>query len=126
MRNKIVLFVCRGNRYRSRIAEEIFNRNVPKNFIAQSAGVTYQRYNDRSTKKVLEEIGIEMSKRKPIKLSKQMIAKASKIIVFDGADVPSRQTEAWPIEDCNARDINCIRSGRKRIEKLVENLVKSL
>ncbi len=123
---KMILFVCRGNRYRSRIAEEIFNRNAPKNFVAESAGITYQKYNDRATPKVLSEICIEMSRRRPRKLTKQMLKVASKIIVFDGVEIPSRQTEVWPIEDCHAGDINCIRSGRKRIEKLVNSLIKSL
>ncbi len=126
MKKRIVLFVCRGNRYRSRIAEEIFNIKTPKDFAAESAGVTYQKYNDRATKKVLEEIGIKMNNRKPRKLSKQMIEKASKIVVFKGIKIPSKQTEVWPIEDCHAGDIKCIRSGRKMIEKLVESLVKSL
>ena len=124
---KVILFVCMGNRYRSRIAEEIFNRNAPKGFIAQSAGVTYQKYNDRATPKVLKEIGIEMNCRKPSKISKQMIEKVSKIVLFEGAQVSSKKVEAiWPIEDCHDGDIKCIRRGREKIEKLVENMVKSL
>lgn len=124
---KIILFVCKGNRYRSRIAEETFNRYCPKNFIAQSAGVTYQKYNDRAVSKVLKEIGIEISKRKPRKFSEQMMKKASRIIIFDGVKLQSNQkVEIWPVKDCHVGDINCIRSGRKRIENLVENLVTSL
>lgn len=127
MKKKTVLFVCRGNRYRSRIAEEIFNRSAPEGFMAESAGVTYQKYNDRATQKVLKEIGVEMSKRKPRKISKQMIEKASKIILFEGTKISSKKVESvWPVEDCHAGDVNCIRNGRERIQKLVENLVKSL
>ncbi len=127
MKKKIVLFVCRANRYRSRIAEDLFNKNAPKGFIAQSAGTNYQEYNDRAVPKVMKEIGIEISKRKPRKLSSQVLKKASKIIVFDGVKISSNHdVEVWPVEDCHAGDADCIRNGRKRIEKFVGNLVKSL
>lgn len=126
MKNKMVLFVCKGNRYRSGIAEEIFNKNQPKDFIAKSAGVTYQKYNDRIVPKILNEIGIRMNKRKPRKISKQTLNEAFRIIVFDGVDIQSEKVEAWPIKDCHAADVICIRKGRKRIEKLVNNLIESL
>ena len=122
MKKKTILFVCKGNRYRSRIAEELFNRKPLKGFAAESAGVTFQKYNSRATKQVLKEIGIGMSKRKPKKLSKQMIESASRIIVFAGVKFSSKKAEIWPVEDCHAGDVKCVRSGRKRIEKLVENL----
>lgn len=123
---KIVLFVCKGNRYRSRIAEEIFNKNPPKGFVAESAGIQYQKYNDRVMPKVLKEIGIDMSKRKPRKLSENMIKKASKIIVFDGVEIPSKQAEVWPVKDCRAGDVDCIRKGRKQIERRVAELINEL
>src|SRR3989338_2064059 len=101
MKKKTILFVCRGNRYRSRIAEEIFNRHALPGFVAKSAGVHYQKWNDRAVPKVLREIGIEMSKRKPMKLTSQMLEKASKVIVFDGVKIPG---EKWPIKDARAGD----------------------
>ena len=122
----IVLFICRGNRYRSRIAEEVFNRNAPKDFIAESAGIHYQRWNDRATPRVLREIGIELTKRKPRKLSKQMLEKTSKIIIFDGVKIPSKKVEVWPVKDCHAGDEKCIRKGRKQIEKHVGKLIENL
>ena len=126
MTKKIVLFVCMGNRFRSRMAEEIFNKKAPKDYIAKSAGMTYQKYNDRSVKTALREIGIERSDRKPVKFSKKMADSASKIIVFKDVKIPSERTEMWPIDDCHALDLECKRKARKRIERLVENLVKSL
>ena len=126
MQKKIVLFVCRGNRYRSRIAEEIFNKNPPRGFVAESAGIHYQKYNDRAVPVVLREIGIELTKKKPRKLTGKMLEKASRIIVFDGVSIPSRKVDTWPIKDCHAGDAVCIRKGRKQIEKLVEELLAEL
>jgi len=123
---KVILFVCRGNRFRSRLAEEIFNKNPPKGFVAKSAGITYQRHNDRAAPKVLKEIGIEMNMRKPQKISKQMLDKASMIVVFHGVEIPSVKFKYWQIEDCHAGDIKCIRNGRKNIEKRVKKLITEL
>jgi len=122
VKNKVILFVCRGNRFRSRLAEEIFNKNATRGFIAESAGITYQKHNDRATPKVLKEIGIEMNIRKPRELTEQMTKKASKIIVFRGVKILSIKAELWPVEDCHAGDIVCIRKGRKQIEKRVKKL----
>ena len=118
--------MCRGNRYRSRIAEEIFNKNAPNDFIAESAGIQYQKYNDRATSIVLKEIGIELTKRKPVELTDQMLEKASRIIVFDGVDISSKKVDVWPIKDCHAGDEKCIRKGRKQIEKRMKKLIKEL
>lgn len=125
MKKKIILFVCKGNRYRSRIAEEIFNKHATRNFVAQSAGAHYQKWNDRATPKALREIGIEMSKRKPRKLTRQMTKKASRIIVFNGVKIPST-SEVWPVKDCHAGDTDCIRKGRKQIERRVKKLLAGL
>lgn len=124
MMKKIILFICRGNRFRSRIAEEIFNKNPPEGYVARSAGVHYQRWNDRAVTKALREIGIEITKRKPRKLMNSALAKASRIIAFDGVKIHG--VENWPIKDCHAGDIECIRKGRKQIEKRVNALIKSL
>ena len=126
MKNKLILFVCRGNRFRSRIAEEIFNKNASRGFIAESAGMTYQRYNDRATPTVLREISIEMNMRKPRKLTEQMTKRASKTIVFPGVKTLPTKTKLWPVEDCHAGDISCIRKGRKQIEKRVKKLLAEL
>ncbi|MBS3051001.1 MAG: low molecular weight phosphatase family protein [Candidatus Aenigmarchaeota archaeon] len=125
MKKKVLLFVCKGNRYRSRIAEEIFNKNAPHGFIAKSAGIHYQKWNDRAVPKVLREIGIELTKRKPMKLTGQMIAKASRVIVFDGVKI-SGKMETWPVKDCHAGDVVCIRKGRKQIERRVKKLLTEL
>ncbi|MBI4174895.1 MAG: hypothetical protein HY517_04580 [Candidatus Aenigmarchaeota archaeon] len=120
-----ILFVCKGNRYRSRIAEEIFNRHAPKGFVAESAGIQFQKWNDRATPKVLMEIGVRLTKRKPKRLTRRMLSKASKIIVFDGVKIAS-SADTWPVRDCRAGDIRCIRKGRNQIERRVKALIKSL
>ena len=122
---KTILFVCRGNRYRSRIAEEIFNSRAPKGFVAKSAGIHYQRWNDRAVPIALREIGIEMSNRKPKQATKKMLNSASRIIIFDGVKI-SGNAEVWPVRDSHAGDLKDIRKGRNEIEKRVKALVKSL
>ncbi|HIG96786.1 MAG TPA: low molecular weight phosphatase family protein [Candidatus Aenigmarchaeota archaeon] len=125
MKKKTILFVCRGNRFRSRIAEEIFNKNAPKDFVARSAGIQYQRYNDRATPIVLRELDIKMNMRKPQKVTKQMLDKASRIIVFPGVSI-SKNADFWSVKDCHAGDISCIRKGRKQIEKHVKKLLTEI
>jgi protein-tyrosine-phosphatase len=122
---RVILFVCKGNRYRSRIAEEIFNKNAPDGYLAESAGIQYQKYNDRATSIVLREIGIQLTKRKPMKLTDRMLKRASRIIIFDGVKIPST-SETWPVKDCHAGDAKCIRKGRKQIEKHVKKLLATL
>lgn len=76
--------------------------------------------------KVLREIGLERSKRKPVLLSGKMLGQAAKVIVFDGVEIKSPKVEIWPVKDCHAGDIVCIRKGRKQIGKYVAKLIKKL
>ena len=144
-----VLFVCKYNMGRSRMAEFIFN-NITKKNHADSVGVyTYyylKKYHARMpqgdpTIIVMKELGIDVSK-KPIKQVSKSIVRNSDIIIVimtkgrADKDLPSyikksRNFRLWIMEDINGTlnldsQLKGHRENRDKILFLVKKLIKEI
>jgi len=64
MRNKTILFICKGNSGRSQMAEAFFNY-VSRNERAISAGTMPDETIHPWTAQIMSEVGIEMYQQKP-------------------------------------------------------------
>ena len=129
-----VLFICRHNRFRSKVAEAFFNKyNKDRGNKARSAGVMVDllyEYSSSNIVKALEEKNAKVESEKSRQVDEYLLKWADKVIivadnvnknVFEGKDV-----EKWEVEDCSQEDMNGIRLRVDIIEKKVKGLIKKL
>jgi arsenate reductase len=116
---KYVLFVCTHNAGRSQMAQALFERHAPADIRAESAG---QQPAERVWPEVVEamgEIGIDLSGRRPKKLTVEMQLHADWAITLAcGAQCPYVPTpvEDWDIPDPTGRPIEEVRAIRDAVE----------
>jgi len=128
LKKKAILFVCKGNSGRSQMAEAFLN-NLSKKIEATSAGIEPDTEIHPWTIKVMEEVGIEINKRKPRKLTEDMMENSEKIILLDSSLLKEilpkylPKTEVWEIEKLLGKSLEEVRKIRDEIkEKVVELL----
>ena len=130
-----ILFVCRYNRFRSRIAEVYFNKiNKNKNIKSKSAGLIKGSPLNPRTIKVAKEFGLDIDGRVKGLSSKLMTWQNITVIVAD--DVPEavfnknkkykKKVINWKIKDAKYETKTEIKKLVKQIMKKVDNLVNEL
>ena len=133
-----ILFVCKYNAFRSRVAEEYFNKINPKNG-AISRGIIMGEDSDGIQRKVAKSLlGINIAKRKPLPSTFQDM-KNSDLIVVVANDIPKiifnyplpsiqKKLVLWKIKDeqnmneANIRKIVLV--IKRRIDALIKKLQK--
>ena len=124
---KYVLFVCTHNAGRSQMAQALFERHAPEDIRAESAG---QQPADRVWPEVVEamrEIDIDLSGRRPKKLTVEMQLHADWAITLAcGAQCPYVPTtvEDWDIPDPAGQAIEEVRTIRDAVEARVKDLIE--
>ncbi len=128
---KNILFVCKYNRFRSKIAEALFNKfNKNKKNKAKSAGVIRGYPISKEIINASKKLGIRI-KGKPQGLSTELLRWADlTILVAD--DIPSlifsskytKKLIVWRIRD--AKNNKELSKKIKLIEKRVKDLIKNL
>lgn len=135
MEKKKILFVCRYNRLRSRIAEAYFNRiNKNKNFKVKSAGlIKGQKLNPRTTY-LIRKLGLDVSGRTNGLTSDLMQWQDLTVIVadtvpekvFDKNKKYGKKVIVWKIKDPEVYNLENIRKVIDQIKKKVDLLIKQL
>jgi arsenate reductase (thioredoxin) len=124
---KYVLFVCTHNAGRSQMAQAYFERHAPDDIRAECAG---QKPADRVWPEVVEamrEVGIDLSERRPKKLTVEMQLHADWAITLAcGASCPYVPTtvEDWDIPDPAGQPIEEVRAIRDAVELRVKELIE--
>jgi len=137
-----ILFVCRYNRFRSRIAEAYFNQiNKNKKIKAKSAGLIKGNPLSLKTVKLLKNMGIDISGNPKGLSSKLMAWQNYAIIVAD--DVPEqvfdrnikycKKVEVWKIKDLEyenekgneSRMIDTANTIKDKINDLIKRKLKN-
>ena len=126
-----ILFICKHNRFRSKIAEAVFNKyNKNLKYKAKSAGIIIGHYPLNKTQvSAAKEFGIKLT-GKPKGLDYNLI-KWQNIIVVVADDVPpsifkriqkkhKKKLIIWKIHDIDSNN----KKEMRRIIKLIENRVK--
>ncbi len=130
-----VLFVCKSNIFRSKVAEAMFNKyNKNKKIKAESAGINQKNIGRDSSiiLKILMKIkGFKLSKRKARLITKEL-AKDFDLIVNVADDVPEsvfkdykKRVVYWKIRDLRGNWF-MIFSIVNMVEKKVKELLKEL
>jgi arsenate reductase (thioredoxin) len=122
---KYVLFVCTQNAGRSQIAQALFERHGPPDVRAESAGAEPADRVHPVVVEAMQEIGIDLSDRRPKKLTLEMQLHADWAITLAcGAKCPyvPSVVEDWDIADPASRPIEEVRSIRDDIQQRVLDL----
>jgi protein-tyrosine-phosphatase len=135
-----ILFVCKYNAFRSRIAEEYFNKiNKNKRITAISRGFIYGGDADIEQQILAKELlGVNIAKRNPLQITLEDMKNSDMIIVVAN-DIPRRmfdyksykfikKVRFWKIKDEQYKDkknIKRIMFGiKRRVDKLNRKLSK--
>lgn len=128
---KYVLFVCTENSARSQMAEALFNfHNRNPEYAGISAGTEPASAIRQGAVEAMKEKGIDISQKKPKKLTHEMIKDAKRIFTMGcikGCPVtPQDKTEDWDLEDPAGKQIEKYREVRDEIECRVNKLVSEI
>ncbi len=124
---KYVLFVCTHNAGRSQMAQALFERHAPPEIRAESAGQEPAEAVWPEVVEAMGEIGIDLSGRRPKKLTVEMQLHADWAITLAcGAQCPYVPTtvEDWDIPDPAGRPIEEVRAIRDAVELRVKDLLE--
>ena len=131
-----ILFICKHNRFRSRVAVSYFNKiNKNKEHKAKGAGIYSDYYSlDKIEVSIAKKMGVDIS-GKPKKVNDKLLKWQDRIIIV-ADDVKKSQIKNynkykilfWKIHDVDdAKDVKkAIKQTIKKIMKKVKRLVKEL
>ena len=116
-----VLFICKFNRFRSKIAEALFNKlNVDCKNKAKSAGIVKGNPVSRDVAKIAKNLGLKIS-IKPRKLTANLLKWSDLIVIvannvsekpFKNGLKKGKKIIVWKIKDCEE-------NNRKEICKII-------
>ncbi len=135
-----VLFICKHNRFRSKVAEALFRHHYKGDSVkVKSAGTIIDLmhpYVSRTVHEVLREKGVSLRDDGAVKLDPFMLKWADKIVIvadnvspdmFRGREMMGgKPLVFWAIGDASESDIVGVRRRIGEIEVRVLELVKSL
>jgi arsenate reductase len=124
---KYVLFVCTHNAGRSQMAQAFLEQRAPADIRAESAGQEPASTVWPEVVEVMQEVGIDLSDRRPTKLTLEMQIHADWAITLAcGAQCPYVPTtvEDWDIPDPAGKPIEEVRSIRDAIDVRVGDLLE--
>jgi protein-tyrosine-phosphatase len=123
---KYVLFVCNHNAGRSQMAQALFERHAPDDVRAESAGSTPAAQVWPNVIEAMREIGVDLSGRRPKKLTVEMQLHADWAVTMGCGDacpyVPTR-VDDWDVPDPAHQPLDVVRGIRDEIEAHVTELV---
>jgi protein-tyrosine-phosphatase len=127
-----VLFVCLRNAGRSQMSAALFERAAAGRHRALSAG-TLADPDGRVHPEVIavmREIGIDLSDRRPQKLTDEIAQHADVVVTMGCGDacpyMPGKRYLDWELEDPKGRPIDEVRATREEINQRVNALVSEL
>lgn len=113
------------------MAEGLFNSKAPRGYRAISAGIKPAKEVNPLVIEAMNEIGIDISMKKPKAVEDWMYKDSERIILMgcgdDSCPVIFRdKVENWQIDDIKGKGIEEIRTARDRIEKKINIVINQL
>jgi arsenate reductase (thioredoxin) len=125
-----VLFVCLHNAGRSQMSEALFEREAGGRHEARSAGTTPGPRVHPEVVEVMDELGIDLARRVPRKLSQADAEWADVVVTMGCGDecpyVPGARYLDWDLEDPKGRPVEEVRLTRDEIERRIAELIDEL
>jgi arsenate reductase (thioredoxin) len=125
---KYVIFVCTHNAGRSQIAQAFFEKYAPSDIRAESAGQEPAEAIWPEVVAAMQEVGIDISGRKPKQLDVEMQLHADwGVTLACGGACPylPGTVEDWVVDDPRGRPIADVRRIRDEIEHRVREFVET-
>jgi protein-tyrosine-phosphatase len=127
-----VLFVCLHNAGRSQMSQALFERAAGGRHTSESAGSIAEPGGQVHPEvvQVMRELGIDLSERKPQRLTDELAANADVLVTMGCGDTcpyfPGKRYIDWDLPDPKGRPIEEVRATRDEIARLVEGLADEL
>ena len=127
-----VLFVCLHNAGRSQMSASLFERAAQGRHNALSAGSVADPSGrvHPEVVEVMRELEIDLSDRKPQRLSTELAQRADVIVTMGCGDecpyIPGKRYIDWDLPDPKGRPIDEVRATRDEIAQRVDQLVHEL
>lgn len=124
------LFVCLHNAGRSQMSQALFERAADGRHVARSAGTTPGDRVHPEVVAVMNELGIDLSDRRPHLLSTEDAEWADVVVTMGCGDkcpyIPGRRYIDWDLPDPKGQPIDAVRDTRDEIARRVEALIAEL
>ena len=126
------LFVCRANAGRSQMSAALFERAAGGRHRALSAGseADPDGHVHPPVVEVMRELGIDLSDRRPQRLSIELASQADVVVTMGCGDacpfIPGKRYLEWELEDPKGRAVDDVRATRDDIARRVQALVAEL
>jgi arsenate reductase len=123
-----VIFACVHNAGRSQMAAAFFNQLADAaGAQAVSAGTEPGERIHPEVMAVMQEVGIDLSRAKPQKLTEDLANSAQLLVTMGCGDkcpyVPGLRRDDWPLRDPKGLPMEDVRSIRDDVRSLVEELM---
>ena len=125
-----VLFVCLHNAGRSQMSRALFEGVADDHHAAEAAGTQPADELHPAVVEAMEEIGIDLSGRRPQLLTREMAEWADVVVTMGCGDecpyIPGKRYIDWDLEDPAGLPIEAVRELRDDIHTRVEALLLEL
>jgi arsenate reductase len=125
-----VLFVCLHNAGRSQMSAALFERAAAEKHTGLSAGTTPAEHLHPEVVEVMQEIGIDLSHRRPQLLTRGLAEQADVIVTMGCGDscpyIPGKRYIDWNLPDPKGRPLDEVRAIRDDIVRRVSSLLATL
>jgi arsenate reductase len=125
-----VLFVCVHNAGRSQMAAGLLQRKAGDRIRVISAGSEPADQLNPAVVEAMEEVGIDISAKRPKKLEDGMVRESDVVITMGCGDAcpiyPGKRYEDWELEDPSGKDLDTVRGIRDEIARRIDALIGEL
>lgn len=125
-----VLFVCLHNAGRSQMSAALFERAAQGRHTAESAGTAPGDRVHPEVIEVMQEIGIDLSAKKPRLLTDELAHRADVVVTMGCGDacpyIPGKRYIDWNLPDPKDRPVEEVRALRDDIDRRVRGLIGEL
>jgi arsenate reductase len=125
-----VLFVCLHNAGRSQMSQALFERAAGGRHEALSAGTTPAEHVHPEVVEVMQELGIELSDRRPQLLTRELAEQADVVVTMGCGDacpyIPGKRYIDWNLPDPSERPLDEVRPIREDIVRRIDALLADL
>jgi arsenate reductase len=121
------LFVCLHNAGRSQMSEALFARAAAGRHEARSAGTMPAAQVHPEVVEIMAELGIDLSDRKPRKLSREDAEWADVVVTMGCGDacpyLPGKRYVDWDLPDPKGQPLEVVRAIRDEIKRRIDELL---
>ena len=125
-----VLFVCVHNAGRSQMAAALLDRHAHGRVRVRSAGSTPADEINPSVVQAMAEVGIDISKELPKRLTEEAVGDADVVITMGCGDAcpvfPGKRYLDWELPDPAGKSVGEVRPIRDEIDRRVTALLEEL